>query len=176
VAISLWQTGGVRGNQKEMRRLNLLSSIYGDRLREEIREKLGASYSPNAGVSGSEALEDFGYLVGQSVGKPEDLDLLLKTMRDLADTLATEGATADELDRAIKPTLGELEQTLRQNSYWLGTVLSKSQQDPARLELARNREADYKSITLEEINELAKRYFKAESALLVSIKPASPSE
>lgn len=176
VAIALWQTGGVLGNQKEMRRLNLLSSIYGDRLREEIREKLGASYSPNAGVSGSEALEDFGYLVGQSVGKPEDLDLLLKTMRDLADTLATEGATADELDRAIKPTLGELEQTLRQNSYWLGTVLSKSQQDPERLELARNREADYKSITLEEINELAKRYFKAESALLVSIKPASPGE
>jgi zinc protease len=172
VAFVLWKAAGVRGNQKEFRRLNILGEIYGDRLREEIREKLGASYSPNAGASGSDALDNFGYLIGQSVGKPEDLDLLLKTMRDLADTLATEGATADELDRALKPTLGQLEQSLRDNSYWLGTVLSQAQQDPDRLELARGRDEDYRSITLEEVNALAKKYLSAQNALLVSIKPA----
>jgi zinc protease len=172
VAFVLWKAAGVRDNQKEFRRLNILGEIYGDRLREEIREKLGASYSPNAGASGSDALDNFGYLIGQSVGKPEDLDLLLKTMRDLADTLATEGATADELDRALKPTLGQLEQSLRDNSYWLGTVLSQAQQDPDRLELARGRDEDYRSITLEEVNALAKKYLSAQNALLVSIKPA----
>jgi zinc protease len=172
VASTLWKTAGIRGNQKEFRRLNILGEIYGDRLREEIREKLGASYSPNAGASGSDALDGVGYLIGQSIGKPEDLDLLLKTMRDLADQLATNGATADELDRALKPTLGQLEKSLRDNTYWLNTVLSQSQSDPKRLELARGRDADYRSITLEEINALAKKYLKAENALLVSIKPA----
>lgn len=172
VATTLWKTVGVRGNQKEFRRLNLLGDIYGDRLREEIREKLGASYSPNAGASGSDALEGVGYIIGQSIGKPEDLDLLLKTMRDLADSFANTGATADELDRALKPTLGQLEKSLRDNSYWLGTVMSQSQSDPKRLELARGRDADYRSITLAEINALAKKYLKAENALLVSIKPA----
>ncbi len=172
IASTLWKAVGIRGNQKEFRRLNILGEIYGDRLREEIREKLGASYSPNAGASGSDALEGVGYLIGQSIGKPEDLELLLKTMRDLADELATNGATADELDRALKPTLGQLEKSLRDNSYWLGTVLSQSQSDPKRLDLARGRDADYRSITLEEINALAKKYLKAENALLVSIKPA----
>jgi zinc protease len=172
IATTLWKTAGIRGNQKEFRRLNLLGEIYGDRLREEIREKLGASYSPNAGASGSDAFEGFGYIIGQSVGKPGDLELLLKTMRDLADTFSTQGATADELDRALKPTLGMLDKSLRDNSYWLGTVLSQSQADPKRLELARGRDADYRSITLAEINALAKKYLAAENALLVTIKPA----
>ncbi len=171
VAFTLWKTAGLRDNQKEFRRLNLLGEILGDRLREEIREKLGASYSPNAGADGSDALDSFGYLLSQSVGKPEDLERLLETMRDQADKLAREGASADELDRALKPTLGMLEKSLRDNSYWLGTVMSQSQADPKRLDMARTRDADYKSITLEEINALAKKYLGAENALLVSIKP-----
>jgi zinc protease len=171
VATTIWKTSGVRNNQKEFRRLNILSEIYGDRLREEIREKLGASYSPNAGASGSDAFENFGYLIGQSVGKPEDVQLLLNTMRELADKLATTGATEDDFDRAIKPILGQLDKTLRDNGYWLSTVMSQSQLDPKRLELARTREADYRSIKVSEINALAKKYLAAENALLISIKP-----
>ncbi|RYD18681.1 MAG: insulinase family protein [Verrucomicrobiaceae bacterium] len=171
IATTIWKTAGIRGNQKEFRRLNILGEIYGDRLREEIREKLGASYSPNAGASGSDAMEGVGYVIGQSIGKPEDLELLLKTMRELADKFSTGGATDDELDRALKPTLGMLDKSLRDNSYWLGTVMSQSQADPKRLELARGRDADYRSINLAEINALAKKYLSAENALLVTIKP-----
>jgi zinc protease len=173
VATTFWKTAGLRGNQKEFRRLNILTQIFGDRLREEIREKLGASYSPNAGADGSEALEGVGYIVGQSIGKPEDLPLLLKTMRDLADDFSTKGASEDELDRALKPTLGQLDKSLRDNSYWLQTVMSQSQLDPKRLELARGRDADYRSITLKEINAMAEKYLAAENALLVEIKPTA---
>ncbi len=162
----------MRGNMKEFRRFNILASIYGDRLREEIREKLGASYSPDAGASGSDAFDGAGYLLGQSIGKPEDLELLLNTMRDLAEKLAASGATDDELDRSLKPVLSQLAKTLRDNKYWLGTVLGQSQSEPERLDLARGRDADYGSISLKEINALAKKYLGAENALLVSIKPA----
>ncbi len=171
-AVTIWKGPGVRGNQKLFRRFNILADIYGDRLREEIREKLGASYSPNAGAAGSDAFEGIGYVMGESVGKPEDLALLLKTMRDLADEFAKTGATADELDRALEPTFGQLTKSLRDNKYWLTTVMSQCQLDPKRLDLARTRDADYHSITLEEINALAKKTMVAENALLVSIKPA----
>lgn len=172
IASAIWPTAGIRGNIKEFRRLNILADIYSDRIREEIREKLGASYSPDANASGSDALDGVGYIAAQSVGKPEDLELLLKTMSELADKLAAEGATDDELDRALKPTLGQLDKSLRDNSYWLSTVISQSQADPARLDLARGRNADYRSINLTEINALAKKYLRSENALLISIKPA----
>ena len=171
VASVIWKTPGLRNNLKEFRRFNILADVYQDRLREEIRQKLGASYSPDGAASGSEALDDFGFLIGQSVGKAADVPLLLTTMRSLGDTLAAKGATADELDRALKPTLSVLKQSLRDNKYWLNTALSQCQLDPKRLDLVRERDADYASITVKEINALAKKYLTAENALLIGIKP-----
>lgn len=170
-ATAVWKTDGMRGNIPEARRLNVLSEIYGDRIREEIREKLGASYSPNAGAGGSDALEGMGYLIGQSIGKPDDIPLLLNTMATIATDLSENGATQDEFDRALAPTLSNLEKTLRDNSYWLSTVLSQSQSDPEKLELARNRDKDYRSITLDEINALAKKYYSPENLHKISILP-----
>lgn len=171
IATAIWKTNGIRNNIPEFRRLNILADIYGDRLRAEIREELGASYSPNAGAAGSPALDNVGYLIGQSVGKPEDLPLLLETMKTLAADLAENGADQDELDRALAPTLGQLERTLRDNTYWLNTVLSQSQEDPSKLELARNRDADYRSITLQEISTLAKKYLNPQNLHQISILP-----
>ena len=170
-ATAIWKTDGMRDNILEVRRLNILSDIYGDRLREEIREKLGASYSPNAGVGGSDALESVGYLIGQSIGKPDDIPLLLTTMEKIATDLSEKGATQQELDRALAPTLTDLEKTLRDNSYWLTTVLSQSQADPEKLELARSRDKDYRSITLKEINALAKKYYTSKNLHKISILP-----
>ncbi|HSP43432.1 MAG TPA: insulinase family protein [Luteolibacter sp.] len=170
IATVVWKTVGIRGNIPEFRRLNILGSILGDRMREEIREKLGASYSPNAGAAGSDGLDGVGYLIGESAGKPEELPVLLETIFNEAASLAKDGASEDELDRALKPTLGMLEKTLRDNSYWLGTVLSQSQSDPEKLELARQRDEDYRSISLGEINALAAKYLAAENALQVTIK------
>ena len=172
VAFVVWPTGNMRGNIPALRRHNILGEILGDRLREEIRERLGASYSPSAGAAGSDALTNVGYLLAESVGKPEDLPVLMETIRNEAAKLAAEGANADELDRALKPTLGMLEKSLRDNKYWLNTVLAQSQADPTRIELARTRDDDYKSITLEEINQLAAKFLKTDNALQVTIKPA----
>ncbi len=171
IATAIWKTNGIRGNIPEFRRLNILSEIFGDRIREEIREKLGAAYSPNAGASGEDALENFGYLLGQTAGKPENIPLLLSTMENIAAELAEKGATQEELDRALAPTLSQLERTLRDNSYWLSTVLSQSQAEPHRLDLARSRDEDYRSITLEEINALAKKYFPADNLHKIGILP-----
>ncbi len=173
VAITIWQAPGPREDLAVFRRMNVLASIYGDRLRKEIRENLGASYSPNAGADGSEAYDNIGYLIGQSVANPEDLDKLLATMVRLADDLATNGATQDELDRAINPILGILDRTLRDNSYWLNTVMSRSQLEPMRLDLARNRESDYRAITLADINTLASRHLGREQALQIRIQPTA---
>ena len=140
-------------------------------MREEIREKLGASYSPNAGASGSDALNGFGYLIGQAVGTPEDIPLLLETMETIAQELSVKGAEQDELDRALAPTLSQLEKSLRDNSYWLSTVLSQSQADPERLDLARSRDQDYRSISLDEVNSLAAKYFSPDNLLKVAIVP-----
>ena len=178
-AIVIWKTKGPRGNEEHFRRLQLLSDILGDRLREEIREKLGASYSPQAGASGSMALDDLGYLITLSVGTPEDVGKLSEVSVALASELAENGATEDELDRARKPALANVEKSLRNNGYWLGNVLSSGKPYQRRLELAKSRRSDIESITLEEINRLAAEYLKPGNAIRVNIQseaPAGPDE
>jgi zinc protease len=166
-ALVLWKTDGLRGNQKLFRRLNLVGEILSDMLREEVREKMGASYSPEALASGSEALADYGFILAECMGKPEDTQKLADTATRLANDFASKGVKQDDLDRARKPILSEMDESLRDNGYWLETVMSESQANPSVLDLARTRVADYKSITLAEINKLAKTYLGEKNALKV---------
>lgn len=175
-AVVIWKTPGPRNNQQAFRRLNLLSEIFGDRLREEIREKLGAAYSPQAGAGGSNALEDFGYIIALNTSTPEAIPQLTEVCVNLGEKLAKDGASEDELERARKPLLADFQKTLRDNGYWLGSVLSGSHADPNKLELCRTRQADVESITLEEINELAAKYLMPTNALQVVIVPEVADE
>ncbi len=173
-AAVVWQCPGPGDEPRQFRRLQLLADILGDRLREEIREKLGASYSPNAGASGSTGLEDFGFLIALSSGKPEDVGQLTGVSVDLADALSTGGATDDELDRARNPALADVEKSLRDNSYWLDLVMSGSTGNPEKFALARDRRQDIESITLAEINQLAAAHFGRDRAIQIVIKPDAP--
>ncbi|MCW1916427.1 insulinase family protein [Luteolibacter sp. GHJ8] len=168
-ALVVWKTEGWRNNTKLFRRLNILGEIFSDRLRKEIREKLGASYSPNAGPDGSEGLEGYGFLASESVGKPEDTKRLAEVAVTLGAELAEKGTDEDELDRARKPILAQIEKSKRDNSYWLVTVLSQSQEQPERLDLIRGRDADVASITPKELSEIAKKYLGQKNALKVQI-------
>lgn len=170
--IALWKIPGPRGNQKQFRRFNLLADIIGDRLRTEIREKLGASYSPQAVADGSTAIENYGFIIAFSVGTPADVVKLATTATEIAANLAKSGATEDELDRARAPFIGEIEKSLRDNSYWLESVLSGSTTNPAKFDLAKDRLEDTKSITIQEINELAAKYLGSDQAIQVTIRPA----
>jgi zinc protease len=166
----VWKTEGMRNNTTFTRRLNMLGEILSDRLRKEIREKLGASYSPNADPDGSDGLDNFGYLVAQAVGKPEDVKLLADTAAQLGADLAAQGTTDDELDRARQPILAQLEKSKRDNAYWLGNVLSKSQENPEILDLARGRDKDVASITAKELSEMAKKYLGEKNAIKVQLR------
>lgn len=176
-AMTAWRTTGFnKNNIGTIRRLGVLSSILSNRMREKIREELGEAYSPYAGFQPSDAHPQLGYILALSPGKPEQAERVGKIIIEIADKLAREGATEDEFKRAVAPRLSELKKSLRQNSYWLSTVMSKSQAQPYRLDWARERDQDYKKMNLEEINALAKQYLGKENAFRFEIIPEAKSE
>lgn len=159
------------GSIKEIRRMGILSSILSNRMREKIREELGEAYSPYAGFQPSDVFENLGYMLAVSPGKPEQAERVGKIIIEIADKLAREGATEDELQRALAPKISELKKTLRQNSYWLGTVMSQSQEQPYRLQWASERDKDYTNMKLDELNALAKQYLGKNNAFRFEIIP-----
>lgn len=171
-AMIAWKATGLhKDNIGTTRRMGIVSSILSNRMREKIREELGEAYSPYAGFQPSDAHPELGYMLAVSPGKPEQAERVGKIIIEIADKLAREGATEDELKRAIAPRLSELKKTLRQNSYWLGTVMSASQEQPYRLDWARERDNDYAAMTVAEVNALAKQYLGKDNAFRFEIIP-----
>ncbi len=170
-----WKIPPVREEIGELRRLNVLAAILDDRLRTKLREELGATYSPQAHASASMVF-NYGNLMAMSIGAPEDVEKVTGLIHTMGLELGSEGVTQDELDRALKPILSNLEKTLRDNGYWLNTVMAQSQSEPYRLDWARERDTDYASIKLEEINALAKKHLGKTNAAQMAILPEKAPE
>ena len=170
VAIAVWTASPIEEDVRESRRMHVLSSIFQDRLRQKIREELGATYSPNAGFSASDVFNT-AFLSASSTGLAEQTPELLDHMIEVAHALRESGATQDELDRALNPILGQLPLALRENSHWLHTIMGQSQARPYRIQWARERDTDYASIHLEEINALARKYLRSDSKARIHLIP-----
>lgn len=154
------------------RRLSTLAGVFSDRLREEIREKLGATYSPRAYNQPSRAYPGYGVFQAVISINPDDAAEVVKAVKGITADLTQNGVTEDELRRALDPTLTGIKDMRRENGYWLDTVLSGSREHPEQIEWSRTIAEDYASITAEEVTKMARTYLDNDKAAAVVIVPA----
>ncbi len=170
-----WPTADARDTARA-RRLSMLASIFSDRLRKTVREELGGSYSPSAGSMPNETYRDYGFIAARVTLDPAEADKVRAAVLSDAEDLAKHGVTDDELNRARLPVLTSLRESERTNAYWLNTVLAAAQEQPWRLDRARDRYADHEAITKAELDALAASYLSPERAIKFTIvaAPAKP--
>ncbi len=140
------------------RRLGLLGAVLNDRLRVKIREEMGDTYSPNAGINLSDTFTGYGHVVATVVTSPDKARAVIDAVKAAAADLHANGVTEEELVRAKQPAMTGIRQSMRTNPYWLGSVLSAAQEQPERLDWARTRVSGTEAITAAELSEFAKRY------------------
>ncbi len=153
------------------RRLNVLAEIFAERLREEIREKRGAAYSTGAYSWPSRAFPGFGLFLSYLPIAPTDIEPISADVKKIAGQLAAEGVRAEELERALEPTLTGIREQLRQNRYWLHTVLMGSSRYPEQIAWSRSILNDYASIQAREVAALARQYLKPANAAVFEARP-----
>jgi zinc protease len=158
-------------NISRTRRLSILSDIISDRLREQIREKMGSAYSTFAFNKPSKAYPGYGVLQAMAYVDPDESDIIVKEIKKIASSLAKDGVTQDELYRAKEPTLTSIKDMFRKNRYWLDTVLTGSKTHPEKIEWSRTILKDYTSITKERVSNIAKTYLVNNKAAAIIIKP-----
>ena len=162
----------------DARRRNIffLGRIVDDRLRLEVRERLGAAYSPSAGAQASRIFSGLGAIMIQAAGDPAKKDELLQACRDVARDLAEKGITQEEVERISEPILNMLRDAQRQNGYWIDG-LSRAQFDPHTLEGVRTLISSYRDLDAKVLSELAARYMPPDkaSSLIVLPKPVQKS-
>ena len=153
------------------RRISVLADIFSEKLREKIREQLGISYSPFAYNTPSRAYAGYGTLQALVYVNPRDSALTIRSIRDIAEGVAQNGIDSQELARSLKPILTSIKDTRRTNSYWLDRVLTGSVRYPRQLDWSRSFETDYASITVEELQRMAKTYLDNSKAACITIVP-----
>ena len=157
VAAKLWISGG-RQDIRKMRAANVLSGVFDDVLRKDVREAEGKVYSPFAYNSPSTWIKGYGLLIGATFVAPEYNSEILGLIEKCAQKTA-KSITADEFERAKIPLLKEVEANMRKNSYWLEAVLNLCQAKPLNIEMAKTVKSGYAEVSLEDVREAAREIF-----------------
>ena len=153
------------------RYISMIAQLVKLRLTEELREEEGASYSPSAFSSTSRLIEDYGY-VGVSLElAPDQIDLMTEKVEAIAAQFKAGEFDAELFERAIKPTLENIETSLESNSYWMG-VLSGAQSHGRGLDNHRSRAQLYQNMTVDDLKPLASDIFDPSAAIRVQVLPA----
>lgn len=152
----------------------MLAEVFSERLREKIREKLGASYSPFAFNRPSRVFSGYGVFHAFVEAAPEQVEKVAAAIKEIASDLVSHGITADELKRALEPMVTEIKEAHRQNSYWLNTVMLLSSRHPQQFEWSRTIIQDYSSIRADELSVLAQKYLDNRRAAVIKIKSVLP--
>ncbi len=155
----------------QTRRLNILAAVFSERMRKQIREKLGAAYSPYAYNHPSRSYDGYGVFNAVVPAVPENIETAVKEMENIAASLADSGVDKKELNLALLPVRNHIRDLKETNDYWLNSVLSRCQIHDEKLKWARDISEDYASITIKDMHKLAEKYFKKGKKALVVVKP-----
>lgn len=169
-AVLAYPLGGGTAGLYESRKLELLSSIFNDRMFNEFREAEGAGYSPNVNSNWPLSLQSGGSFIISSQLRPDRIDLFYRIARSIADDLAAKPVTADELVRAVTPLRQFIARASSGNTFWMSQLAGLSQ-DKGKVAALRTLSSDYGRITPAELQETAKRWLLQDKAMMLVVKP-----
>lgn len=168
LAIVAWPTTDAVGDRTEARQLSILSAVLRLRVLEEIREKQALAYSPGVGAQSSDVYPDYGFMLVQGEIARDNLAAFNTAVDGIAATLRDAPPEADELNRARLPAIERLRLSQATNEYWLGQLADVAERPQEVQEITRHI-AVLEAITPEDIQRLAQKYLRPETAVRVQV-------
>ena len=156
-AMVAWPTGGGLDNVRESRKLEILVSIFNDRLFEILRSQQGASYSPQVVNNWPVEFQSGGYIGAQSQLTPDNIDRFYNVVELIAKDLREKPVSADELQRVVEPLRQLIARASSGNSFWM-SQLEGASFNPQKFVALQSLLTDYTVITPAEIQALAVKY------------------
>ena len=105
--------------------------------------------------------------------KPANHSIVYDKIKDIVDSIITDGITEKETDFALKPVLNHLKLIRKTNSYWLNSVMSNASTYPEKFDWANTIMDDYQTITHKDLILFAKKYLNIDDSALILIKPGN---
>lgn len=174
-AIIAWPIGAGSAGLTRARKLELLAQVFSNRLLEALREEEGASYSPFVASRWPRDADSGGTIFAIGQLEPGQVDAFYTEARAIAQDLASNGPSADELARVVEPRRQVIERAQTGHNFWLNQ-LEGGAIDPLVVESLFTLWTDYVDTTPEEIRALAVQYLLTHDGYRVAILPQEPAQ
>ena len=168
-------TGDFDFNRENRYTLQSMTEVLSNMLREILREDMGGTYGAGAYGSGSREPRER-YSVRISFGAdPNRLDELTEATFSAIDSLATYGASVENLAKVKEAQRRQRETDLRENGFWM-SVLNVYDQNDEDLRLILDYDGLVDGLTSEAIGAAATRYFNHDRYVEVKLVPEAEAE
>jgi zinc protease len=158
-------------DSRENHLLSSLGTILGNRLLDNLRERLGGTYGASAQVQGN---RDYPHVTlgmvqfGSAPDRVEELEAaVLAEIRALADS----GPSPAELDKVREAQIRARETAVRTNQFWAGRLSQAWQYGDDPTDILRFREL-VDGLTAERVRDAARRYLSGDNYVRVTLLPA----
>lgn len=145
-------------DHRRNRRMSVLAAIVREKLFDGIRAQLGETYSPSVQFAPNSNLRNAAIITTASAGVVGNRIKVNTAMDAILVDVGQGKIDQAEFDCAIRPFISRTLKGLRTIGYW-ENGLACLQSDPRQLPLMRDLVEDVKSITLDEIQQLAREVF-----------------
>jgi zinc protease len=170
IGLIAWPIEDFYSDTQRSRNVAILGEVLQLRLIEQLRKAEGVTYSPSAYASPSQAFPDYGYLSARVEIPPVKLDGFFSDVAVITTDLRSHDVSPDELERAKKPAIDDLERRRQTNGYWLN-ALADAQTDPRRLNAIRSSIAQLQHVSADDVRRAADAYLLDAKAFKVEVKP-----
>ena len=161
-------------NVTDRRNLQVASRIISTRMLKLIREEEQLAYSPRAGLRPGTEFPGFGTFALMTQTNPTKSARLLEVTSKLYDDFAKEGPTADEMDTVRKQMANELDEQMREPSFWMGMTANMDYRG-MKLDDVMSAAEYYQKVTPEAVKATFAKYDTPEARMAVIVKPSKPA-
>ena len=171
IAYITWPTTDFYSNPQKARNISILSDVMGNRLLEVLREQQGATYSPSVSATSSQVWTGWGQISARVEVPPALLDGFFRDVLKIAADLRDHPPTDDEMARAKKPRLEQIEKAKATNEFWISR-LSGAQTDPRKLDDVRTLTAGVERVSAADVQAAAREFLKEDKSWRLVVKAA----
>ncbi len=173
-AVIAWPSGGGIPNLRESRQLEILTQLFNNRLMDAMRERAGASYSPQVISDWPKDLPSGGTIMAYAQIKPQDVPAFFSAAERIVLDLANNPPSQDELQRVTEPLRQQISRASTGNNFWLYNLEGASF-DQQRVTLVRSLLNDFSQTTPEAMQALARRYLASRPGWQLAVIPEGQS-
>jgi len=167
-------TGPIDFTEENRFALQALTELARIKIVETLREKMSGTYSPGISSSSAKNPRPQYTITATFSSSPENTEALSRALFSVIDTLQKARPSQTAVDKVKEQMIRGHEVELKQNAYWVSTIMSRDQNgDDIAAGLARY-DAMVKGLTAAQIQQAAKQYFNTKNYVRVVLLPEGP--